>query len=77
MEIDEEIEEEKILSLASPLAKQLQNEEITPDLDIIEEGKDSIAEKLKEIEKRKTLFAGCKFWLNRETPKDMLTIVIR
>jgi pescadillo protein len=36
-----------------------------------------IAEKMKEMMKLKTLFKGCKFFLNREVPQDILTLIIR
>ncbi|KAL3099750.1 hypothetical protein niasHS_000234 [Heterodera schachtii] len=41
------------------------------------EGGESLAEKMRQAEVQKTLFAKCKFFLNREVPKEALAFVIR
>lgn len=76
-DMDEE-EKEKVYSLAVPLARQeMLVEEAMPDLSIESEATDGLSEKLREVEARRTLFANCWFWLNRETPKEVLTMIIR
>jgi len=36
-----------------------------------------LIEKMRQIEALKTLFAKCKFFLNREVPKESLAFIIR
>uniref|UniRef100_A0A914YT64 Pescadillo homolog n=1 Tax=Panagrolaimus superbus TaxID=310955 RepID=A0A914YT64_9BILA len=68
--------EDELYSLAHEL--QGTAEDIAP-VDVFAEMEDDgdIADKMKEMMKLKTLFKGCKFFLNREVPNDTLTLVIR
>ncbi|CAG9530600.1 unnamed protein product [Cercopithifilaria johnstoni] len=75
-EDDNQAEEGKVYSLACPLSKFDSYEEQI-DASIDDTIGNELTEKLCDIEKRKQLFANCRFWLNREVPKDVLTIIIR
>jgi len=70
-------EEEKVYSLACPIGRGQQDEDVLidtfPEMD--EDG--GIAERIQSLQKRKTLFAGLNFFLNREVPKESLTLIIR
>lgn len=70
-------ESEKIYSLACPLAKFEDVVDEQLDMDVIDELNEEINEKFKEVKERRKLFVNCRFWLNREVPKDALAIVIR
>lgn len=71
------MEEERMYSLACPLSRRKDYEEEQIDINIDDAFGNSLNEKLHDIEKRKELFTNCRFWLNREVPKDALAIVIR
>jgi pescadillo protein len=75
---DEELIE-KVYSLARPLAKRTDHEERDEDehLEMFGEEDNSLAEKLNEVKAIKSLFKGCVFLLNREVPKEALTMIIR
>uniref|UniRef100_A0A0N5AF18 Pescadillo homolog n=1 Tax=Syphacia muris TaxID=451379 RepID=A0A0N5AF18_9BILA len=76
-EVDEE-EAEKIYSLAVPLAKDdTVSVEAMPDLTIDEGASEGLAAKLKDEQVRRSLFANCWFWLNREAPKEVLAVIVR
>ncbi|VDD86188.1 unnamed protein product [Enterobius vermicularis] len=76
-EMDED-EQEKVYGLATPLAKQDPSDELTlPDLNIESEETNELVEKFKDAEAKKKLFVNCWFWLNRETPKEVLALIIR
>jgi len=68
-------DEEDVYCLANELAGNIDK---TP-TDIFSEGDEegSIADRLKELEVVRALFKGKRFFLNRECPKDILTLVIR
>ncbi|VDN04935.1 unnamed protein product [Thelazia callipaeda] len=72
----DEIEEERIYSLAYPLSKS-ENHEEQIDVNIDDPFVNELNEKLRDNEKKKQLFINCRFWLNREVPKDVLAIIIR
>ncbi|KAM3723699.1 Pescadillo [Dirofilaria immitis] len=71
-----EAEEGRIYSMACPLSRFSCCEEQI-DVNITDTVSNEFNEKLRDVEKRKKLFANCRFWLNREVPKDALTIIIR
>lgn len=74
----DEDEQEKVYGLATPLAKQDPSDELTlPDLNIESEETNELVEKFKDAEAKKKLFVNCWFWLNRETPKEVLALIIR
>ncbi|XGW15424.1 hypothetical protein V3C99_001138 [Haemonchus contortus] len=77
---DDEERVEKIYSLARPLAKRTGAESSEDQEEAVEmfgdEG-NALAEKLKEAKLIKNLFKGLVFFLNRETPKEALTLIIR
>lgn len=74
-----EEEEEKVYSLACPLAREAEAEEdVLPDTSIGDDDTGGeIAEKIREEAALKNLFVNCRFWINREAPKDMLALIIR
>ncbi|KHN72215.1 Pescadillo -like protein [Toxocara canis] len=75
---DDEEELEKVYSLARPLAKRPDAEsEPFPDINIIEGEQSELAKGIRDEARRKRLFVNCRFWINREAPKDMLAIIIR
>ncbi|VDP14173.1 unnamed protein product [Onchocerca flexuosa] len=75
-ENNDETEEGRIYSMAYPLSRfECHEEEI--DININDAVNNELNEKLCDVEKRKKLFVNCRFWLNREVPKDPLAIIIR
>lgn len=76
--VDDEEEQEKVYSLARPLAKRPDAEnEPMPDIGIAEGEQSELAEGIRDEARRKKLFLNCHFWINREAPKDMLAIIVR
>ncbi|KAL4002586.1 Pescadillo N-terminus family protein [Acanthocheilonema viteae] len=73
---DDQTEQGKVYSLACPLSKFDSYEEQI-DANIDDAIHNELSEKLCDVEKRKQLFVNCRFWLNREVPKDVLAIIIR
>ncbi|CAI4226726.1 unnamed protein product [Auanema sp. JU1783] len=76
---DEEIVE-KIYSLSKPIARKSEQPTEQDDdvqVDIFGEEDNALAEKIKQIKAIKSLFKGCVFYLNRETPREALTLIIR
>uniref|UniRef100_A0A915PI92 Pescadillo homolog n=1 Tax=Setaria digitata TaxID=48799 RepID=A0A915PI92_9BILA len=70
-------EEGRVYSLACPLSRSDSYEEQI-DVNIDDSISNSeLSAKLCDVAKRKQLFANCRFWLNREVPKDVLAIIIR
>lgn len=69
-------DEEKLFSLAKPLARTNQEEEVVLD-DFNDEMTNAVIEQVNARKKLKTLFDGCVFFLNREVPKEALAFVIR
>ncbi|KAK6056639.1 BRCA1 protein, partial [Cooperia oncophora] len=77
---DDEERVEKIYSLARPLAKRTGTENEKEDEEAVEmfgDDDNALAEKVKESKLIKNLFKGLVFFLNRETPKEALTLIIR
>lgn len=75
---DDEEELEKVYSLARPLAKRIDVEnEPMPDINIAEGEQSELIDGIRDETRRKNLFVNCRFWINREAPKDMLAIIIR
>ncbi|KAL6727115.1 hypothetical protein Aduo_009021 [Ancylostoma duodenale] len=77
---NEEDHIEKVYSLARPLARRAGAENDNDDEENFETFGDDdnvLAEQLKESKTIKTLFKGLVFFLNRETPKEALTLIIR
>lgn len=76
---DNEERLEKIYSLARPLAKrteaEIENDEEA--IDLFGDDDNILADKIKEANLIKNLFKGLVFFLNRETPKEALTLIIR
>jgi pescadillo protein len=68
-------DEEELYSLAHELQGSADMPPVETFTDMEDDG--DIAEKMKKMMKLKTLFKGCKFFLNREVPQDILTLVIR
>uniref|UniRef100_A0A914GZ88 Pescadillo homolog n=1 Tax=Globodera rostochiensis TaxID=31243 RepID=A0A914GZ88_GLORO len=73
--------DERVYSLAFPLKRTDKSDADCAPIDTfaddqIDDG-DSLAEKLRQAEALKTLFAKFKFFLNREVPKEPLAFVIR
>ncbi|PAV79646.1 hypothetical protein WR25_08716 [Diploscapter pachys] len=68
---------EKIYSLAKPLAKRADAEKEEEQLELFDDDDGRMAAKVKENEAIKNLFKGLVFYLNRETPKEALTLIIR
>lgn len=77
VENDDEMEAERVYCLAAPLSRRENHDEEQVDLNIDDGINNELSEKLLDLEKRKHLFSNCRFWLNREVPKDVLAIVIR
>lgn len=76
--VDDEEEQEKVYSLARPLAKRPDaDNEPMPDIGIAEGEQSELAEGIRDEARRKKLFLNCRFWINREAPKDMLAIIVR
>uniref|UniRef100_A0A915B5U3 Pescadillo homolog n=1 Tax=Parascaris univalens TaxID=6257 RepID=A0A915B5U3_PARUN len=76
--VDDEDEQEKVYSLARPLAKRADmDNEPMPDIGIAEGEQSELAESIRDEGRRKKLFINCHFWINREAPKDMLAIIVR
>lgn len=75
---EEDVVSERVCSLAKPLsrAKNIEPEVIIDTFDDQETG-ESLAEKMREVEKLRTLFSKCYFFLNREVTKEPLAFVIR
>ncbi|KAK0416073.1 hypothetical protein QR680_012283 [Steinernema hermaphroditum] len=77
---DEEGEtvQDQVFSLARPLARTPDSEE-KPTIDTFTDGEseDLMAEKLRAAEALRTLFSKCRFFINRECPKEALAFVIR
>uniref|UniRef100_A0AC35U3X4 Pescadillo homolog n=1 Tax=Rhabditophanes sp. KR3021 TaxID=114890 RepID=A0AC35U3X4_9BILA len=69
-------DEEKVYSLAKPLAKVEQEEELVLD-DFGDETASAVAEQVAERLKLKTLFQNNVFFLNREVSKESLAFLIR
>ncbi|KAK6743961.1 hypothetical protein RB195_010952 [Necator americanus] len=71
---------EKIYSLAKPLAKRATadngNDE-EENFEMFDDDNNVLAAKVKEAKLIKNLFKGLVFFLNRETPKEALTLIIR
>lgn len=83
-EANEEEEEDKIFSLATPIdrTEQLINNEEesmidTFDDDEVDENGKIIANNLKKTLALRNLFSNCRFFLNREVPKEPLAFIIR
>ncbi|KJH45098.1 BRCA1 protein [Dictyocaulus viviparus] len=77
-DIDDEEHMEKVYSLARPLAKRNGAEnENEVDVEMFGDDDNILAEKMKEANMIKTLFKGLVFFLNRETPREALTMIIR
>lgn len=75
-EDNDETEEGRIYSMAYPLSRfECYEEQI--DVNINDAVNNELNDKLCDVEKRKQLFVNCRFWLNREVPKDPLAIIIR
>ncbi|KAK6024654.1 BRCA1 protein [Ostertagia ostertagi] len=77
---DDEERVEKIYSLARPLAKRTGAESGKDEEEAVEmfgDDDNALAEKVKESKLIKNLFKGLVFFLNRETPKEALTLIIR
>uniref|UniRef100_A0A914DNS5 Pescadillo homolog n=1 Tax=Acrobeloides nanus TaxID=290746 RepID=A0A914DNS5_9BILA len=70
--------DEKIYSLARPIART-QTSEPEPTIDTFSESdtQESLAEKMKIAQALRTLFAKCKFFLNREVSKEAMALIIR
>jgi len=70
-------DEDKVYSLACAIGRGQQEEDVLidtfPEMD--EDG--GIAERIQSLQKLKTLFSGLNFFLNREVPKESLTLIIR
>uniref|UniRef100_A0A0K0FUE2 Pescadillo homolog n=1 Tax=Strongyloides venezuelensis TaxID=75913 RepID=A0A0K0FUE2_STRVS len=69
-------DEEKMYSLAKPLARADQEEECVLD-DFDDETTNAVIEQVNARKKLRKLFDGCFFYLNREVPKEALAFVIR
>uniref|UniRef100_A0A0N4ZD00 Pescadillo homolog n=1 Tax=Parastrongyloides trichosuri TaxID=131310 RepID=A0A0N4ZD00_PARTI len=69
-------DEEKMYSLAKPLARADQEEEVVLD-DFEDETTNAVVEQVNARKKLKTLFKDCLFFLNREVPKEALSFLIR
>jgi pescadillo protein len=71
--------DDRIFSLAFPIKKTEKAEpEVTIDsfpADDVEG--ENLAEKMRQMQTLKTLFSECKFFLNREVPKESLAFIIR
>ncbi|VDO18833.1 unnamed protein product, partial [Heligmosomoides polygyrus] len=81
---DDEQRVEKLYSLARPLARRTgaesgKDEEacILEAVEMFGDDNNALAEKVKESKLIKSLFKGLVFFLNRETPKEALTMIIR
>jgi pescadillo protein len=68
-------EDNRIALLAYPLKLESKQEMDEAKIDSFVDNE--INEKLHELQMLKTLFKGCNFFLNREVPKESLTLVIR
>lgn len=66
-------------SLARPIARAAQPSEPESTIDTFSNSdtQESLAEKLRMAQALRTLFSKCKFFLNREVPKEALTLLIR
>ncbi|CAD5233003.1 unnamed protein product [Bursaphelenchus xylophilus] len=76
----DEVITDKVYSIAKPIVKKAEgNEEPQAEIDTFdaEETSEALAERLREAEKLRSLFAKNYFWLSREVPKEALTLVIR
>lgn len=75
---DGELVQDQVFSLARPLARTPDSEE-KPTIDTFTDGdsEDVLAEKLRSAEALRKLFTKCRFFLNRECPKEALAFVIR
>lgn len=72
--------EYRISLLGTPLKRECKEETETGDLDLdlFEEGKgDGISNKLRELQQLRNLFSAHRIFLNREIPKEPLTLIIR
>jgi len=77
MELDEE-ELDKVYSLARPLARTQEVEpESTVDTFSLMDSEEALASKLQQLQILRQLFSKCRFFLNREVPKEPLTLIIR
>ena len=67
-----------IYRLARPIART-QTSDPEPTIDTFSESdtQESLAEKMKIAQALRTLFAKCKFFLNREVPKEAMALIIR
>ncbi|WKY01185.1 hypothetical protein Q1695_015300 [Nippostrongylus brasiliensis] len=77
---EEEEYMQKVYSLARPLAKRTGADGTKDDeesVDMFGDDSNALAEKIKETKLIKNLFKGLVFFLNRETPKEALTLIIR
>lgn len=77
---DDEQRVEKLYSLARPLARRTGAESGKDEEEAVEmfgDDNNALAEKVKESKLIKSLFKGLVFFLNRETPKEALTMIIR
>ncbi|CAJ0597661.1 unnamed protein product [Cylicocyclus nassatus] len=71
---------EKVYSLARPLAKKADadnDKDEEENFEMFGDDDNALAEKVKEAKSIKTLLKGLVFFLNRETPKEALTLIIR
>ncbi|CAD5223340.1 unnamed protein product [Bursaphelenchus okinawaensis] len=76
---EDELVTDKIYSIAKPLVKKSDGKEDQVEIDTFdtEESSEQLAQRMKEAETLRSLFAKNYFWLGREVPKEALTLVIR
>jgi len=76
---DEEVVADRVCSLAKPLRRNKLNNDAPIPIDTFDDAEagENFAEKIREMERLRTLFSKHYFFLNREVPKEPLAFVIR